>query len=133
MIKISKKVEYALISLRHFANSHDKIITAKEISAKYNIPYDLLSKILQKLKRGRVLDSIQGIKGGYRLFKKLNTISLNELINIIEGETAIVGCLLRKNIRECYLTENCNIKKPINNIQKEFLYMLENKMVSEFI
>ena len=133
MIKINKKVEYALISLKYFAHTQKKIVTAKEISIKYNIPYDLLSKILQKLKKARILDSIQGIKGGYKLLKKLNTISLNELINIVEGETALVECLLQKNIRECYLTENCNIKTPIHKIQKEFLYMLENKMVSEFI
>ena len=50
MIRISKKLEYALMALKFISNSKLKLVTAREISDKSNIPYDLLSKILQKLK-----------------------------------------------------------------------------------
>ena len=52
MLKLSKTVEYALISLNHinqFDNS--KPISVRQISDRYNIPYELLAKILQKLSK----------------------------------------------------------------------------------
>ncbi|MBK9226265.1 MAG: Rrf2 family transcriptional regulator [Ignavibacteria bacterium] len=50
MIRFSKKVEYALMALKFISASNPRLVTAREISDKVNIPYDLLSKILQRLK-----------------------------------------------------------------------------------
>ena len=45
MIRISKKVEYALMALKFISDSDHKLVTAREISDKSNIPYDLTSEI----------------------------------------------------------------------------------------
>jgi len=63
MIKLSKKVEYALMALSSIKNSGENIMTAKEISAEHNIPYDLLAKILQKLKKEDILMTRTGNTG----------------------------------------------------------------------
>ena len=60
MLKITKTVEYALISIKHIKNSNNKLYSSKEISNQYNIPYELLSKILQKLCKLGYLKAIQG-------------------------------------------------------------------------
>ena len=49
MFNITKTIEYALIALRHINNGGDKVYTSKEIASLYNIPGELLAKILQKL------------------------------------------------------------------------------------
>jgi DNA-binding IscR family transcriptional regulator len=46
MVKFSKKLEYSLIALRHISVSEDKITRVRDISEKYNIPHDLLAKII---------------------------------------------------------------------------------------
>ena len=50
MLKLSKTIEYALISINHI-NQYDKDIpiSVKKISNQRNIPFELLAKILQKL------------------------------------------------------------------------------------
>jgi Rrf2 family protein len=133
MVKFSKKIEYSLIALRYIAGAKDEVITAKEISNKYNIPHELLAKILQKLKKENILTSNQGVNGGYKLSKPLNEISLSELIDKIEGKTAIVECLHTDNITECYISDCCSIKDPINKMQIELENLLKTKMVSDFI
>ena len=133
MVKFSKKIEYSLIALRYIANSGEEIITAKEISNKYNIPHELLAKILQKLKKENILMSNQGVNGGYKLSKPLNEISLSELIDKIEGKTAIVECMHTDNISECFISDSCSIKDPINKMQIELENLLKTKMVSDFI
>ena len=68
MLQLSKKVEYGLIALRHMAMSPvGQVFTAKEIAMKYNIPYEFLAKVLQKLTKAGVVTSFQGMRGGYLL------------------------------------------------------------------
>jgi Rrf2 family protein len=133
MVKFSKKIEYSLIALRYIANAKDEIITAKEISNKYNIPYELLAKILQRLKKENILMSNQGVNGGYKISKPLNEISLSELIEKIEGKTALVECLHTDNISDCFISDCCSIKDPINKMQSELENLFKTKMVSDFI
>lgn len=133
MVRFSKKIEYSLLALRYIAGSKDEIITAKEISNKYNIPHELLAKILQRLKKEKILISNQGVKGGYKISRPLNEISLSELIEKIEGKTALVECMHSDNLSECFISDSCSIKEPISKMQIELENLLKTKMVSDFI
>jgi len=133
MIKLSKKVEYALMALSSIKNSGENIMTAKEISSGHNIPYDLLAKILQKLKKEDILISTQGINGGYKLNGNLDSISLSKLMDMLEDNKAIVECQQLKTATDCILFEDCTMKSPMEKMQKELESLLKSKMVSEFI
>jgi Rrf2 family protein len=132
MVKFSKKLEYSLIALRHISVSEDKITRVRDISEKYNIPHDLLAKIMQRLKKENILESVQGINGGYRLLKKLNEIPLVDLFNFVESSTSIVECM-NDDSNTCYVSDNCTIKDPLSKIQDEFENILKTKMVSDFV
>lgn len=132
MVKFSKKLEYSLIALRHFSNSNNEIIRVRDISEKYNIPHDLLAKILQKLKKEDILESVQGINGGYRLLRDLSDIPLMDLYNFIETNTSIVECM-HDDETNCEVSLNCTIKDPLSKIQSEFENLLKSKMVSDFV
>ena len=68
MLKFSKKTEYAVIAVMDMAVADNgELITAKDLSEKYNLPRELLGKVLQSLARDRLIISQQGVKGGYRL------------------------------------------------------------------
>lgn len=132
MVKFSKKLEYSLIALRHFSNSNNEIIRVRDISEKYNIPHDLLAKILQKLKKENILESVQGVNGGYRLLRKLSEIPLMDLYNFIESNTSIVECM-QDEVSNCEVSDNCTIKDPLSRMQTEFENLLKSKMVSDFV
>jgi Rrf2 family protein len=133
MIKLSKKVEYALMALRSIKGSGENIVTAKEISEGHNIPYDLLAKILQKLKKENILISTQGINGGYKLNTDLNIISLSNLMDMLEDNKAIVECQQMKTDIDCIMLDDCTMKNPMEKMQKELESLLKSKMVSEFL
>ena len=132
MVKFSKKLEYSLIALRHISLSEDEITRVRDISEKYNIPHDLLAKIMQRLKRENILESVQGINGGYRLLKKLSDISLLDLYSYVESTTSIVECM-HDDTSTCYVSDNCTIKDPLTKMQDEFENILKTKMVSDFV
>ncbi len=132
MVRFSKKLEYSLIALRHISVSENEITRVRDISEKYNIPHDLLAKIMQKLKKENILESVQGINGGYRLLKKLSDIPLLDLYNLVESSTSIVECM-HDDANACYVSDNCTIKDPLAKMQSEFESILKSKMVSDFV
>ena len=61
MLKLTKKVEYALISLVHISEQDNGInSSAKQIADKYFIPGEILAKILQQLASLNIIKSIKG-------------------------------------------------------------------------
>ena len=133
MIRISKKVEYALMALKFISNSDHKLVSAREISETKNIPYDLLSKILQKLKNENILASNQGMNGGYFLTKRPDEIPLFNLMSVIDGDISIAECLNIKSGKDCCMLDGCTIKSPVSKLQKEIEELFKRKTISDFV
>ena len=113
MLKLTRKLEYALISLRHMQMKGDMLSTTKEIADMYTIPRDLLAKILQQMARLKYIDAVQGSQGGYRIYKALTNISLTQFVEELEGPFGMVNCSIST---DCIQLNNCNIRMPINKI-----------------
>ena len=93
MLKITRKVEYALIALRHFQNQEkNKLTSAKEMSKTYGIPQELLAKILQRLAREKIINAVKGPSGGYKLAVDPKTINMTKFFEIMEGPMGIMDC-----------------------------------------
>ena len=113
MLKLTRKLEYALIALRHMQDKRDTFISAKEIAGIYLIPQALLAKILQQMAKLNYIKAAQGPQGGYRIRKGLTEISLTQFIEEIEGPFGMVDCSISG---DCIQLNNCNIRMPINKI-----------------
>ena len=113
MLKLTRKLEYALIALRHMQDKRDTFISAKEIAGMYLIPQELLSKTLQQIARLNYIKAARGPQGGYRIRKGLTEISLTQFIEAMEGPIGIVDCNINS---DCVQLDNCNIRMPIKQI-----------------
>ena len=113
MLKLTKKLEYALISLSYMNINQKQLSSSREISKKNNIPNDILAKVLQKMKRLGYIQSTKGVRGGYRLNKKIEEISLIKFIEDIEGPIGLVNCSIDQ---DCMQLNDCSIRSPINKI-----------------
>lgn len=134
MFKLSKKVEYGLIAVKHMAMvGIESPCSAKEISEKYKIPYDLLSKILQKLKKENILTSMQGTRGGYTLSQKPEKLSLATIFNAIEGESYILDCGQHDDPESCSIYETCILSSPLKKIQKQINSYFNSTKLSEIV
>lgn len=136
MVKLSRKMEYALISLKHLAQKEAGGLTsAKEISTQYNLPFDVVSRVLQVLNQAGIAKSIQGVQGGYHLLKDLSDVSFHELIEVIEGPLSLVKCI--HDTDSCELIKSCNIMSPVgllNDKINEFYKTIKlSDLISEHI
>ena len=117
MLRISKRVEYGLMALQYLAKS-GTVATAREISDAKQIPYELLAKIMQSLKRDGVIDSFQGVRGGYRMMLAPNSVTLGRVVGALDEETTITECISADgNHSMCELNDICTIKEPMQKLQ----------------
>ena len=134
MLQLSKKVEYGLIALRHMAlNPSGRVFTAKEIAERYDISYELLAKILQKLTKSGIIFSIQGVHGGYSLAKKPNDIQISNIINVIEDEKPTIAECYANDGESCSRFDACTIRKPLGKVQHNLNALLENTTLEQIV
>ena len=117
MLKLSKKVDYGLMSLMHLAQRPERPSwSAREIAENYDIPLELLAKILQKLVQKGLLVSHAGTHGGYSLSRPAGRISAAEVIEAIEGPLSLTNCVSDDGL--CGQFEKCNVKSPLQRLNE---------------
>lgn len=135
MLNLSKKIEYGLIALRFMASQSDNnLITAKEISEKFSLSYELLAKVLQKLTKAGLVNSYYGANGGYSLAKSPDNIKLTDVIQALEGKSniKIVNCT-SDDPESCNIFDKCTIKTPLVKIQNVINKMFNEITISEIL
>jgi Rrf2 family protein len=134
MVRLSKKVEYGLIALRHMVTSPSgEIVTAKEVADRYGIPYDLLAKVLQRLGKAGLISSHQGVRGGYALVKDPRDIPVSQIIYAIEGTAPVITQCLAEGPESCDVFNACTIKSPLTKVQANIDRTFHTMMLSEIV
>lgn len=134
MVRLSKKVEYGLIAIRHVASrTRGELVTAKEIADAYGIPFEMLAKVLQKLTRAGLVFSVQGVHGGYALAKNPEEIQVSQIINAIEGTTPVIAQCLSDGPESCGVFSTCTIKSPLSKVQANIERAFDNLRLSEIV
>ena len=91
-MRISKRGLYALEALTMLAGKRAGApIKIHEIAEMEGIPQKFLELILLNLKNARLVESVRGVNGGYRLKRPPSRIFLGEIIRIIDGPLAPLG------------------------------------------
>jgi len=131
MLRLSKKSDYALLAMKHLATRPDGSgsSSAREISESYDIPLELLAKVLQRLVRARLLASLQGTRGGYRLARQAGSISVADVIQAVDGPVTVTACSTDDHTCDQYT--KCSIRDPLWKIKNRILDALNTVSVAE--
>ncbi len=91
-MKISQKGLYALQAMMALTRRHNQgAIRIRDIAYEENLPEKILELILLEMKNARMVESVRGAKGGYRLRRAPAEIPLSEIIRLIDGPLAPFG------------------------------------------
>ena len=125
MLKLTRKVEYALIALRHLQKLKiGELSSAKSMASAYGMPHELLAKILQRLAKKNIVQAVKGPAGGYKISTDPTKINMTEFFEIMEGPMGIMDCYFDS---QCEQISGCTIREPINRINDNIRSMF-NKM-----
>ena len=122
-LKLSEAVSLALHTMAILERC-TKLICTKKIAEILNASPNHLSKIMQRLTRVGLVESIRGPRGGFRLAKESEKISLLEIYESIEGPV---------KPSECSICEgSCLLARLLRKMENDFVSMMKETTLKEF-
>lgn len=130
MLRLSKKADYALIAMKHLALRADGgSSSAREIAEGYDIPVELMAKVLQQLARKGLLVSQQGTRGGYLLARSASVVSVVDVIQAVDGPLTVTACSTAQETCDQYA--KCNVRDPLWKIKDRIYQALATCSIHE--
>lgn len=124
MIRVSRLTDYAVLILTHiakedlkFQNGPIRVLNARDLSLRTHLPLPTVGKILKELSHSKILLSVRGVRGGYRLARPARDLSISDIVSAMEGPIAVTDCA--HGVAQCALQETCGTKthwRMINDV-----------------
>lgn len=133
MLSLTKKSEYGLVAVCHLAREQDKVVSARDIAERHHVPLPLLMNVLKSLNQAGIISSTRGARGGYQLAVDPTQLSLQALIEAIEGPVRFVPCAPGADGggRGCDRTGFCDIRRPLHRVHEAFRDFLDCITIAE--
>ena len=114
---VRRNTDYALRLVLNLARNYGNgPISARIAASEEDVPYQLASKLMQRLNKAKLVKSCMGPKGGFVLGKEPSKICLLEVVESIQGPISINRCLL--SLDACKKYRSCPIRAKLADLQK---------------
>lgn len=131
MLQITKKTDYALLFLTALAKEDPhEFIPLRRIAEAQNLPYKFLSQIAIELRTAGLVQSKEGLGGGYRLKGLTKDIDLATIIQSTEGPIAPTDCLRGKY---CQRAPHCSHKKIMEKLGRVVVDSLSHYSLKDLV
>lgn len=90
---VSTKGRYALRVMSDMAAAGSLYTPMKDVAARQGVSKKYMEQIMPLLVKGGLVEGVRGLGGGYRLTKKPEEYTLFEILSLVEGDLAPVGCV----------------------------------------
>ncbi len=118
--------EYAIRAMIHLAGlPPGTSVQIAEISRTWNVPESFLRKIITQLTKTNLVTSARGIGGGVRLARDPETLTVVDVIEAVEGPTALNKCLIERTF--CDRTSWCAVHEMWYDAQERMKAALQSK------
>jgi len=123
MLTLSKKVDYALLSLAYLVEHRGRISSARAIADAHHLPLPQLMNVLKMMHSRGILCSERGVKGGYQICTNLDEVSVYELIEAVEEGESGTSPVARR----------LSNQPPLRALQYKFVSFLKLVRVSDLV
>ncbi len=135
-MKLSKRGEYGLRALQDLAAHYgDGPVSTSDLAERNNIPARFLEQIMLALKHGRVVRSKKGPRGGYRLARSPERITLAEVVRLLDGPLAPISCVSETAFEPCGCPdmEACGLRRVMRDVRDTVASMMEETTLSDLL
>lgn len=141
MLTLTRKTDYALISLVHLGQTPESCSSAREIAEQYKMPLPLLMNVLKLLTQHGMIQSMRGPRGGYTLVRAPEDITLNDIIEAVEGPVHLVRCAMpaeeaakpNGNGQPCDRTSICPVRSSIHRVHHRLIEFLDEFTLADML
>jgi len=131
-MRLTTFTDYTLRVLMYLAIEPKRLATIPEIAGAYGISENHLMKVVHRLARSGLIESVRGKGGGVRLVSPAAEIRLGQVIRTSEGECAIVECFSAES-NTCRITPACRLSKILADAFEGFYQTLDTYTLADLI
>jgi len=131
MLRVSKLTDYGSVILAYMACHPEETMSAASLAKHVLLPLATVRKLLKMLVKSGLLSSRLGKQGGYQLARPAETISLAEIINVLEGSIALTECCIDKGL--CNVEDDCDIRQNWRGINRIIYQRLAQVSLQEML
>jgi len=128
MLRIGKLADYALLIVDCLAKEAGQL-TTDGISGRTGVPLPTVRKLLKLLVDAEILRSQRGARGGYRLARGADSISILEVLEAVQGPPGLTQCVQSET--DCDLASDCELKDNWNFISDLIQRQLEEISIAD--
>jgi Rrf2 family protein len=137
-MKLSKKGEYALRSLINLGIASEmnrKLVQVSELAENEQLPVKFLEQILQALKEAGIVESQRGKFGGYRLKRPAKKIYIGEVVRLIDGPLAPIGCVSQTAYEPCTCPDeaHCGLRMLMVDVRNAIADILDRYTLADVV
>ena len=128
-LQLTKRTDYAIRACLHLASEAPCPIPSRRIAERMEIPERFLPQVMADLARAGIVNGISGKHGGYCLRRDPATVSLLDVIEIVEGSGLRDRCVVRQEA--CDGHRDCVLHPVWDRAQSAFVDVLAGTSIAE--
>jgi Rrf2 family protein len=129
-MQYSRSIEYAIHGLVYLAgDSTGNSVLLSDIAKVARVPREYMRKVFQLLSRANIVTAQRGAGGGYRLARSASEITLQDVVETVEGSLPLYNCLQMR--RGCGLSECCPVKEVFDEARQRMSEVLRGTTIQE--
>ena len=128
----SKSCEYAIKAMIYIAreSGEDNKVGVKDIAKGTNAPEHFIAKILQELRRKKLLQSTKGPNGGFYMDAKNLETTIADIVRATDGDGIYTDCVL--GLKTCSEKNPCPVHHEYKEIKQKLIHLIESNSIGDF-
>jgi Rrf2 family iron-responsive transcriptional regulator len=132
-MRLTKQTNYAIRMMMYCAARGDGSLSrVQEIARAYGVSELFLFKILQPLVEAGLMETVRGRKGGVRLGKPADEVTLYEIVRVTEDNFAMAECF-ENDSAECPLIDSCSLNAALYKALNAFFAVLQDYTIADLV
>jgi Rrf2 family protein len=137
-MKLTKRGEYALrtlIRLGVASWNHEGVISVSSLAEQEHLPSKFLEAILVELKTAGYVESLRGKHGGTRLARPMNAIRMGDVVRLIDGKLAPIGCASETEYEPCTCPDetHCGLRMLMIDVRNAVANILDRYTLEDVV
>lgn len=137
-MKLSKRGEYALRSLINLgiaAKVGRRLVRVTELAKAEDLPVKFLEQVIQQLREAGYVESERGKHGGYRLARPGESIHIGEIVRLIDGPLAPIGCVSQTAYEPCNCPDeaHCGLRMLMLDVRNAIASILDRYTLADVV
>jgi Rrf2 family protein len=137
-MKLSKRGEYALRSLINLgiaAKVGRALVPVTELAKAEDLPVKFLEQVMQQLREAGYVKSERGKHGGYRLAKSAGHIHIGQIVRLIDGPLAPIGCVSQSAYKPCNCPDeaHCGLRMLMLDVRNAIAAILDRYTLADVV